>query len=692
MPKRKKRKTLDELMTFPQVIVFLFLLLYISTTQALAVPYSQNEVLEEINLIRDFIRVEPFDSLSLQLETNFWIWHDQDNLYLKIKSDQGHSLQPGRYTADDVWPQSDFIRIQIITDVKNYYSYCYYFFPLGNKYDGVRDSRFKIDKNWDSSYSYKSEFINGDWVVSASIPFKDLRFFPHPPYNWKIIITRYLKETNEHFSFPGVHTKMGNDYFRKAADLIINREIRKSQSFFVRPYIIGSYDSSRDNWEFDENNMGIDFSYYPDFSSKFNISINPDFTDVPIDDEIDIYNLKYTPAYAENRFFFIEDFNAFGLDYDTFYSRHIKQPLYALKITRNTPELSWGLLSIKDKNLDSGQDYFNIISVNPTGKYYRLNFSLLSRANEDYHNEVLQIAPRMEFSENKFIWVNLKSSYRDHIDEKIAGYHFATGFEMYKSNFLLTMKAEQMSEDFSLDMGKIFEDDFFGWQIYTETNRDINRQLLRTIDFSIWISEELNNKKHDLLERFLISELVFEFNFNLELTIDAKFVREQYSRKYFNKNRVGIIFNWDKYNWFNIIAGYFKLDALIYDPGLIKKADYFQVGLKGDLGKHLAFSILADNLQYRDLKPDYNMDDNYWIINSDLSLNLSNQINCTAGLRYNNYNWYKYTEHVGYFLNFRWEYWRDCNLFIGYKYSADEINTDYNTNYEIFYLKIVHTL
>jgi hypothetical protein len=180
-------------------------------------------------------------------------------------------------------------------------------------------------------------------------------------------------------------------------------------------------------------------------------------------------------------------------------------------------------------------------------------------------------------------------------------------------------------------------------------------------------------------------------NSDLELTLDTKLVREYFAERYYTKKRLGIILDWDHFSWLNLVGGYFLIDALIYEQNQLSQADYFQIGIRGDLGKHITYSVLADNIQYKELNPGSEIDDNYWILNSDLTLNFTNRLSGKAGLRYNNYNWWNISEHTGVFFNFIWEYRPECNLYCGYKYSADEVNTRYETNYKIYYLKLSHS-
>ncbi len=100
-----------------------------------------------------------------------------------------------------------------------------------------------------------------------TIPFKDMRFCGNPPYEWKIILTRYLQEDDEYYSVPFGTNKMGKDYFRTAFDVVINEELSKNKNYKITPYFMKKYDLLKETDSFDPDNVGLDFSYNPSSSS-----------------------------------------------------------------------------------------------------------------------------------------------------------------------------------------------------------------------------------------------------------------------------------------------------------------------------------------------------------------------------------------------------------------------------------------
>jgi hypothetical protein len=327
--------------------VILFMIFTGVILNAITIPYSQTELKTESNHISDFVRISPDDSLSIPLQTDVWFWRDKENLFVLWEAEINENFEKGRFATTDEWVECDFLRIQIITDINNYYAYMFCSFPLGNKYDGIRNSNLNFEYDWNSNYEYENIISDDLWKSTMSIPLKDLRFYGKPPYKWKIILTRYFEKANDFYSFPYGKIDMGKDYFRTAYDITINEELSQNKNYRITPYFIKKYDLMEETGSFDPENIGLDFSYNPTSATKVKLSINPDFSDVPLDTEEDNFNVLYAPSFEENRYFFIEDLDVFGVSSNLFYTRHIMQPQYAVKLTGNSEKF---LLRISFRN------------------------------------------------------------------------------------------------------------------------------------------------------------------------------------------------------------------------------------------------------------------------------------------------------------------------------------------------------
>ena len=676
----------------------LLLLLYsvILTSYTLLVPYSDELLKTNDNNISGFVRISPNDSIEIPLETNIWIWHNNIDLFFLWESKIDENFEKGIFAKEDKWIISDFLRLQIITQIEDYYSYFFYMFPLGNVYDGIRESDMTIRLDWDSNYSYESLLENNLWVCTIKIPFKDLRFSRKAPYEWKLILSRYLQESDDAYSIPYGTIEMGKDYFRKAFDITINETIKENKNYRIIPYFINKYDLIDGSEFFDPGNIGMDFSYNPTSSTKMKLSINPDFSDTPMDVVEDNFNVRYVPSYQENRFFFSEDLDVFGVGNQLFYSRHIMQPQYAIKLSGNSKKYSYGFLSAMDKKITESEellnndDFFNVLAIKPKWEFFYIKMTLLNRMNKSYHNEVFVLNPVWEFSANHSVWSEVNLSYLDDDDGNKKGYLFLTGYNGKKGNFNWSSKINNCSKNYTADMGLVYRTDFTAIDANLNYNRDFNSRLLKSFGSNIWFHkafETLNN----LLEQNGAFGFwnTFEQKFNIGVNINIG--QENHDNEIHNWDSIYFNFSSWKYPLLNFNINYGINHSLVYFLNDVFKQNYFNAGFSGDIGTKLSYNISAQQIRYFDFPINCGMDEKYWICNTDLTINFSNSLSLTNGLRFNDYESSDSAKFLGFFSNFQFEFKKNCNLYLGYKTAQDEIEQKYITDYKKAFMKVSYT-
>ncbi len=676
-----------------------------SFCNALDVPYSNDPVYSKQNQISNFLCSIPPDSSNIPLETNCWIWHDNENIYFSWEAETDEDFMIGKYSPNDVSAQADQLCVQIITDQINYYSYGFMAFPLENKSDFVRSTEHLLDYDWNSTYDYSSTNRNSTWTVVMKIPLNDLRFNGKPPYNWKIILTRYLKKDDKHYITPFLTTQMGKDYFRKAIDIKINKEIRKDRNFYFRPFVIVESDLIEKNTNFNLDSFGLDLSIKPTSSSKLKFTYNPDFSDVPIDDETNDFNSKYVSFLAENRYFFIKDLNALGVSSTLFYSRQIVQPDYAIKFTGRTDILTYGVLSSKVKQVALGNyivdsnDIYNIIALKPSSDNFNFQFTLLNRMNKNYHNEVLHLKPNWEFKKDQYIWLDMNLSTKNTPENGTNnGYFGIAGYDYKNDDFKITLSATQMSKDYAVDMGRIYEDDYYGWNLNSTLIKEFEQNILRSIIMNFNASEEIDNHSSKLLERYVHIDFKLNTNYHLDFELDCVSVKELYvsvtepfNEKYFNKYQVSFQSIWNKPKLFQAFIGINYGNYIIYLLENDYQGRYFQFGLRGIINKYISYTLTADNMNYFNVPHVDYVDDNYWLANMDLSLSLSNNLDLTSGIRFNNYEYNGRSQHLGLFSNLRWQFKKRSFIYLGYNSANEEINNVSEYSHQQAYLKISYS-
>jgi len=520
-----------------------------------------------------------------------------------------------------------------------------------------------------------------------------LRFYGQPPYNWKVIFTRYLQKDEFYYSSPYATTEMGKDYFRNATDIIIEDEIEKNRNYKITPYYIKKYDLLNRTESYDPENVGLDFSFNLSSATKAKISINPDFSDIPMDSEQDNFNIRYAPWYQENRFFFVEDLDVFGVDNDLFYSRHIMQPQYAVKMTGNTEAFSYGFLSAKDKksseegDILNSDDVYNMLAFKPKWDTFSLQMTLLNRMNEDCHNEVFFFQPNWEFISRHYLWSQLLLSIKE--EEKIEkGYRFSTGYRGKSGDFNWSTSIFTDSPNFAAEMGRIYETNFSAVDASVDYNKELNKKYLKNVGLNIWYNYSIENVEKSLYSRSwganLWSSFIQKFNINSGINIGDT----DYEGTLYNWNSFYANYSTWYFSWLGARINYNYGKSLVWKLSDTFNKDFLSFGLWGTLSYYLDYDFSMQRIRYFGFPAQSEMDDEYWIGNLNLTMYLSNLISLTNGLRYNNYH---SEEYVGFFCNFRYEFKENCNLFLGYKTAQNETEQHFSTAYKQAYMKISYT-
>ena len=680
---------------------FIFSIILLSNLMllnALTVPFSKKVLKTNKNHVADLVRISPDDSLKINLPTDMWLWQDKKNLFILWEAKIDSTFCKGNFVPNDYFPEADFLRAQLITNEKNYYAYMFYAFPLNSKLDGIRNKNMNIDNNWNSNYEYTNKISQDKWSCLMKIPFKDLRFYGKNPYYWKIIFTRYGHKNNEYYSNPYTQTSMGKDYFRKALNISIPDKIESNKNYMIKPYVIYKYNLRENMSSFDKDNLGLDFSFNPNFSTKMKLSFNPDFSDVPIDEEADNFNVKYAPRFDENRYFFVEDLDVFGVDDFLFYTRNIMQPKYAVKITSDNSKYSWGILSSQDKemtqngNVTNRDDFYNAFAFKKKGDIFNIQMTLLNRMKNKYHNEVLHIVPSWEIFKNNYVWLKSDFSFYKKEDKK-TGYVSSLGYSGSKDNLNWNTNLTHCSEDFRADMGNVNETGYYSMNVnlnYNKNDDGKNVNLIKEYGISSWSNFMMYDSNDTKPTRSGGFNLWCNSTQDINLWTNVNFGKENYSDKLFGWYSANFGIKYDKFQILEPSINFTKGKNLVYYFEKTYNKNSVSFSLNGIIQPFISYETSLMLIKYPDLPKNSVFDDNYCIGNANINLNISNNWGISNGIRFNNYESGDYSKHLGYFSNLHWAYKNKFNLYAGYSSAKNDIEKKSVEDYANLYMKLAY--
>lgn len=316
-----------------------------------------------IQPVDDFFQHDPINGAKASEETFVWAAFDQDYLYFAFLMKDAH---PGRIWAE-LTPRNEYENndsIKLILDAYN---------------DKRTSIEFEVNPRGVQKNSvetiWKSEAVvrPDGWSAEMAIPFKSLRFSAKKLAVWGINFERYIHRLNE--------TDFWTDVKRDLPELQQSGELRGLAG--LRPgYNLEFFPYAgvrTSEWEGEKDTKaaaGLDAKWGIKPNLYLDVTASPDFSDVESDPFI--YQLSpYENYFQENRPFFSEGSRYFSLgtgdEYhgggvSLFYSRRIRDPRGAIKLSGKTGGFGFGILGAINKvQVGAGEDprdsYFGVFRV-----------------------------------------------------------------------------------------------------------------------------------------------------------------------------------------------------------------------------------------------------------------------------------------------------------------------------------------
>ncbi|MEN6561051.1 MAG: DUF5916 domain-containing protein [Acidobacteriota bacterium] len=318
---------------------------------------------KEVRAVGDFYQHDPINGARASEATLVWAAFDQDYLYFAFLMKDS---QPRRIWAE-LTPRNEFENndsIKLILDAYN---------------DRRTSLEFEVNPKGVQKNSvetiWKSEAVMrpDGWSAEMAIPFKSLRFSSAKLDVWGVNFERYINRLNETDFWTDVKRDLPE--LQQAGELRGLTGLRPGGNLEFFPYA-GVRTSE---WEGEHDTKaaaGLDAKWGIKPNLYLDVTASPDFSEVESDPFI--YQLSpYETYLQEHRPFFTEGSQYFTLGENDeyhhggvslFYSRRIRNPRGAVKLSGKTGGLGFGILGAINKvdvglEEDPRDSYFGVFRV-----------------------------------------------------------------------------------------------------------------------------------------------------------------------------------------------------------------------------------------------------------------------------------------------------------------------------------------
>ena len=449
------------------------------TSEKIILDGELNESIWEIaDVAENFSMILPQDDRKATQFSEVRMAYDDKNIYLAViffnNTIKGDYVVES-YKRDFSFGKNDNFLVAIDPFNNMTTGFSFGLNAYGAQWDGTMYDGRSVDLNWDTKWYSEVAFDEKKWTAEIAIPFKSIRY----NYNleqWGISFSRLDLKASEKSGWTPVPRQFPSITMAYSGVLEWdNPPPTQGSNISFIPYLSGEMDSPQKGTTNQELNAGADVKFNLTSSLNLDITLNPDFSQAGVDQQVTNLD-RFELFFPERRQFFLENADLFAnFGYENirpFFSRRIglNNPIVGgIRLSGNIDE-KWrvGLLDIqtqaeKEKGLPA--ENFGVFSLqrkvldrSSIGMIF-VNKQSLGKL-EDTKTTAGEYNRNLGLEYNYFSTDNLcngKLMYLKSFSPNLSDDNaiFAGNLTYNDNNFLVSVQAEYVGENYNAEVGYV---------------------------------------------------------------------------------------------------------------------------------------------------------------------------------------------------------------------------------------------
>jgi hypothetical protein len=270
----------------------------------------------------DFVQYEPYNGAAPTFQTVFKVVFDDNAIYLGavMYDDEPEKImrELGPRDSDELNADAILFNISPYNDGLN--SLDFFLYASGVQVD-IKTFSTGEDISWDAVWKSAVTITEEGWVAEIEIPYSALRFPQLEQQRWGLNVVREIRRIREISTWNYVDKKV-EGILSQGGLLTGISDIKPPLRLSFEPYLSTTVlkEPPEKSWD-TKFNGGMDLKWGISESFTLDMTLIPDFSQVPSDDQV--VNLgPFETYYSEKRQFFTEGVELFSRG-DVFYSRRV---------------------------------------------------------------------------------------------------------------------------------------------------------------------------------------------------------------------------------------------------------------------------------------------------------------------------------------------------------------------------------
>jgi hypothetical protein len=274
-------------------------------------------------VLDDFRQVEPDTGQPASERTVLKILYDESNLYFGVYlyDDEPDKIQVRSMTRDGPVFAEDQFRIIIDPNMTRRNGYSFEVGPAGGREDALIQNNTNDLGRWNTIWLVRSHVVADGWVAEVSIPFRDFSYDPSRG-DWGFDFVRTIRRKAERDRWTSHNATIPTVDISQEGALTGITGTNVGIGLDIKLYGKLAF---RHNWAQPNPNSslsgtgGANFYYKLTQALTGTVTVNPDFSDAPLDERL-VNTSRFSLFIPESRDFFLQDAPSFEFGGYAFYS------------------------------------------------------------------------------------------------------------------------------------------------------------------------------------------------------------------------------------------------------------------------------------------------------------------------------------------------------------------------------------
>jgi hypothetical protein len=317
------------------------------------------ELKDKLGHLMQFIQNSPVDGAAATEPTEVYLGRTNLALYVVFLCFDDHPERIRTHLArrENIL-KDDFVTVNLDPFQDRQHGVEFQVNPSGVQADASWSEAGGPDYSYDQVWNSDGRMTSKGWMALIAIPFRSLRFPPNSS-SWGAVFWRNLPRNSENDFWPRVSANVSGELSQEGTlHLGGLAGVTGSHNVQLDPYVLGQNEHTLET--IDPNNPffstrnfegtagGEAKAVWKD-SVVFDVTINPDFSDVESDQPQFTVNQRYPVYFPELRPFFLENASYFSTPLTLLYTRNIVRPRFGARVTGKIGRTNLGILAIDDR-------------------------------------------------------------------------------------------------------------------------------------------------------------------------------------------------------------------------------------------------------------------------------------------------------------------------------------------------------